>query len=62
MPAADGTRTFDIDALPRLAGTDPATTRVNAALDRADVRALKAAGECASGSTSGVPTGIARSM
>lgn len=53
MPAADGTRTFDIDALPRLAGTDPATTRINAALDRADARALKAAEECASGSTSG---------
>jgi hypothetical protein len=41
-----GTGPLDIEAFPRLADTTPAITRINAALDRADGRAVKAAQEC----------------
>jgi hypothetical protein len=51
-PSADyaqwpaGTGPLDIDAFPRLAGKTPAIVRINAALDRANARVLKAAQDC----------------
>jgi hypothetical protein len=41
-----GTGPLNIDAFPRLAGGGTAIARINAALDRADARALKAAQQC----------------
>ena len=45
-PRPAGTGPLDIEAFPRLEGTTPPVVRINAALDRADERALKAAREC----------------
>lgn len=48
LPAGSGP--VDIDAFPRLAGADATIARVNAALDRADARGLKAAQQCVAAS------------
>ena len=49
-PRSAGTGPLDVDAFPRLAGAGPSIDRINAALDRADARALKAAQQCVAAS------------
>jgi hypothetical protein len=49
-PRPAGTGPLDIDAFPRLAGAEPTIVRINAALDRADARAMKAVQQCVAAS------------